>query len=101
MQWAACLHVEPLLCNTFIRKSCSCVKGRGTHDFINLLRKDLQDYEGTYYFVQLDAHHFFLSIKHDLMKERLRAKIKDKKLLAFLDEFIDSYYQGMPLGVKI
>ena len=101
MQWAACLHVEPLLCNTFIRKSCSCVKGRGTHDFINLLRKDLHDYEGTYYFVQLDAHHFFLSIKHDLMKERLRAKIKDKKLLAFLDEFIDSYYQGMPLGVKI
>lgn len=101
MQWAACLHVEPLLCNTLIRKSCSCVKGRGTHDFIHLLRKDLQDYKGTYYFVQLDAHHYFPSILHDLMKERLRTKIKDKKLLGFLDEFVDSYYQGMPLGVKI
>jgi hypothetical protein len=35
------------------------------------------------------------------MKDRLRLKIKDKKLLGFLDEFIDSYNQGLPLGVKI
>ena len=102
MQWAACLQIEPLLCNTFIRKSCSCVKGRGTHDFINLLRKDLySDYKATYYFVQLDVHHFFMQIMHDLMKSHLRTKIKDAKLLRFLDEFIESYYQGMPLGVKI
>ena len=47
IQWAACLHVEPLLCDTFIRRSCSCVKGRGTHDFVDLLRKDMQDYKGT------------------------------------------------------
>ena len=101
IQWAACLHVEPLLCGTFIRRSCSCVKGRGTHDFVDLLRNDMQDYKGTYYYVQLDAHHFFQHIRHDLMKQRVRVKIKDPKLLRFLDEFIDSYYQGLPLGVKI
>lgn len=101
-QWASCLHVEPLLCDTFIRKSCSCVKGRGTHDFVNLLRKDLNSsYEDTYYFVQLDIHHFFPNINHELMKTSLRAKIKDPKLLRFLDEFIDSYPSGLPLGVKI
>lgn len=101
-QWASCLHVEPLLCNTFIRKSCSCVKGRGTHDFVNLLRKDLNSsYENTYYFVQLDVHHFFPNINHELMKASLRVKIKDPKLLRFLDEFIDSYPSGLPLGVKI
>lgn len=101
-QWASCLHVEPLLCNTFIRKSCSCVKGRGTHDFVNLLRKDLNSsYENTYYFVQLDVHHFFPNINHELMKVSLRVKIKDPKLLRFLDEFIDSYPSGLPLGVKI
>ena len=102
MQWAACLHVEPLLCGTYIRNSCSCVKGRGTHDFVNLLRSSLYaDYEGTYYFVQMDIHHFFPNIHHDLMKEHVRLKIKDPKLLSLLDEFIDSYYQGIPLGVKI
>lgn len=102
IQWASCLHVEPLLCNSFIRKSCSCVKGRGTHDFVDLLRKDLNSsYEDTYYFVQLDVHHFFPNINHELMKESLRVKIKDAKLLRFLDEFIDSYPSGLPLGVKI
>lgn len=101
-QWASCLHVEPLLCNTYIRKSCSCVKGRGTHDFVNMLRKDLNSsYENTYYFVQLDVHHFFININHELMKASLRVKIKDPKLLRFLDEFIDSYPSGLPLGVKI
>lgn len=101
-QWASCLHVEPLLCDTFIRKSCSCVKGRGTHDFVNLLRKDLNSsYEDTYHFVQLDVHHFFPNINHELMKTSLRAKIKDPKLLRFLDEFIDSYPSGLPLGVEI
>ena len=61
----------------------------------------MQDYQGTYYYVQLDAHHFFQHIRHDLMKQRIRTKKKDPKLLRFLDEFIDSYYQGLPLGVKI
>lgn len=102
IQWASCLHVEPLLCNTFIRRSCSCVKGRGTHDFVNLMRRDMDlYYEDTYYYVQLDAHHYFQHISHDLMMERLCMKIKDPKLLRFLDEFVRSYPQGLPLGVKI
>lgn len=101
-QWAPLLQTERLFTDTFIRRSCSCVKGRGTHDFINLLRKDLYaDPEGTWYFVQLDAHHYFQNIAHFLMKERVRTKIKDPKLLRFLDEFIDSFRQGLPLGVKI
>lgn len=102
MQWAPCNIIEPFLWSTYIRNTCSCVKGRGTHDFMRILSKRLQsDYLGTYYSVQLDAHHYFLLIVHSVMKERLRTKIKDPKLLAFLDEFIDSYLQGLPLGVKI
>lgn len=101
MQWAACLHVEPLLCNTYIRRSCACVKGRGTHDFVNLLRKALQEHYGTYYYVQLDAHHYFQHVCSNLMKDTVRRKIKDAKLLRFLDEIIGSYHQGLPLGIKI
>ena len=102
IQWAVCNYLEPYLWNTYIRNSCSCVKGRGTHDFLRLLRKRLDiDPAGTFYYVQLDAHHYFLTIDHHLMKDSLRKKIKDPKLLAFLDEFIDSYDPGLPLGVKI
>lgn len=35
------------------------------------------------------------------MKDRVRSKIKDPKLLRHLDEFIDSFRQGLPLGLKI
>jgi hypothetical protein len=102
MQWAVGNILEPILCDTFIRRSCSCVKGRGTHDFVNLLRKDMSLHpEDTYYFVQLDAHHYFQHLQPFLMKERLRAKVKDAKLLAFMDEFLDSYPHGIPLGLKI
>jgi hypothetical protein len=101
-QWAPLLQTERLLTDTFIRRSCSCVAGRGTHDFVNLLRRELTtDPAATWYHVQLDAHHFFENINHDLLKQRVRTKIKDAKLLRFLDEFVDSFRQGLPLGVKI
>ena len=101
IQWAALNRIEDLLCNTFIRRSCSCVKGRGTQDFVDLLRLDMNDVKGSYYFVQLDVHHFFLNISKDMMSGMLRLKIKDAKLLRFLDEIIYSYYMGLPLGIKI
>lgn len=101
-QWAVLLQIEKFLCDTYIRRSCSCVKGRGTHDFVNLLREELyKDPDGTRYFVQLDVHHYFPNIDHALMQDRVRDKIKDPKLLRFLDEFICSLPQGLPLGVKL
>ena len=102
IQWAVCNYLEPFLWSTYIRNTCSCVKNRGTHDFMRLLRARLDvDFMETFYFAPLDAHHYFQLIVHSLVKDKLRRKIKDPKLLAFLDEFIDSYLDGLPLGVKI
>jgi hypothetical protein len=102
IHWAALNHCEDFLYSTLIRNSCSCIKNRGTHFFVRRLRHDLfTSPEQTRYFVQLDIHHYFPSINHRLMKERYRRKIKDPKLLSFMDEFVDSYPQGLPLGVKI
>ena len=102
IQWMTLIVIEKLLCDTYIRNSCSCVKGRGTHDFVNLMRRDLKrDPDGTRYVYSIDIHHYFQNISHPLMKERLESKIKDKKLLHFLFEFIDSYWRGLPLGVKL
>lgn len=77
--------------------------GKGTHYFVKIEKKDLYyaPQKETYYFVQLDMHHYFLHIYHPLMKEKLERKIKDPKLLSFLFEIIDSFLQGLPLGIKI
>lgn len=100
VQWAQCNIIEKILTDTFIRQSCSCVPGRGTHDFMRLLQCELQDIERTRFFSHIDAHHYFELIDHTIMKARLRSKIKDPYLLKELDKVIDSYHQGLPLGTK-
>lgn len=101
-QWGYLNFLEKPLCDAYIRRSCSCVKGRGTHDFINMLYHYLYtDGHNILYEAQLDAHHFFQNIMGFLMKDILRRKIKDKKTLVFVEEFIDSHLQGLPLGEKI
>lgn len=103
IQWAASLQYEPYMISSLYWKSCSCVPGKGTHYFVKIEKKDLYyaPQKETYYFVQLDMHHYFLHIYHPLMKEKLERKIKDPKLLSFLFEIIDSFLQGLPLGIKI
>jgi hypothetical protein len=102
IQWAVLNQCEDFLYSTLIRNSCSCIKNKGTHFFVRRLKHDLYTYpEQTQYFVQLDIHHYFPSINHSIMKEKYRRKIKDPKLLSFMDEFVDSFQQGLPLGVKI
>lgn len=103
IQWAALLPVERWLMDTFYYRSPACVPRKGTHFYVrqemNELRRCTQ--EDLYYHVQLDVHHYFLNINHELMKLRIRDKIKDPVLLHFIDEFIDSFPCGLVLGVKL
>lgn len=103
IQWAALLPVESWLMDTYYYRSPACVPGKGTHFFIRKEMKELCScsQEEVYYHVQLDIHHYFPNINHDIMKRRYRDKIKDPKLLHFLDEFVDSSPQGLVLGVKL
>lgn len=103
IQWAASLQYEPYLLSSLYWKSCSCVPGKGTHYFVKIEKNELyySPQKETYYFVQLDIHHYFLHIAHPLMKQILLRKIKDRKLLNFIFEIIDSFVQGLPLGIKM
>ncbi len=103
IEWAAVLPVEKWLMDTFYFRSPACVPGKGTHFFVRQEMKELRrcSQKEVYYYVQLDIHHYFPNINHELMKQRYRTKIKDPILLGFLDSFVDSYPQGLILGVKL
>jgi hypothetical protein len=45
----------------------------------------------------MDIKKFYPSITHSILKDIIRKKIKDKKLLFLLDEIIDST-DGVPIG---
>jgi hypothetical protein len=61
------------------------------------VRKALSDIEGTKYCLKLDVKKFFPSIDNQILKNLLRRKFKDSRLLLLLDEIIDSA-KGVPIG---
>ena len=89
----------PIWRKVLTRDTFACIKGRGTHAARRRLKQMLsRDKEGTRYCLKVDVHHFYQSIPHDLLKETVRHKIKDARALALIDEIIDSWEEGLPLG---
>lgn len=96
--WAIMNILEPIWTNIFIKQSYSCVKDRGIHNLLKDLKKVLtKDKEGTKYCLKLDIVKFYPSIDHDILKQIIRRKIKDKRLLILLDNIINST-SGVPIG---
>lgn len=89
--------LEPIFVATFTTNTYSCIKKRGIHAAANALRKALRDIEGTQYCLKLDITKFYPNIDHDILKQLLRRKFKDRDLLWLLDEIIDST-TGLPIG---
>ncbi len=89
--------MEPIWVNTFIHSSYACIKGRGIHAGVRDVKKALKDVEGTKYCLSWDIKKFYPSIDNDIMKQKIRKKIGDARLLAVLDEIIDSA-EGLPIG---
>lgn len=95
-----------LLTKSFIYSNAACQVGKGTdfalNDFKKQLRKHYQHYGTDGYYLKCDVHHFFESINHDILKEKLRKKISDKHILFMLFEVIDSFGEvGLGLGSQI
>jgi retron-type reverse transcriptase len=90
--------LEPHFVNMFIRDTFSCIKGRGILDGVTRLKSTLQnDVPGTRYCLKLDVRKFFPSVDNSILKQLLRRKFKDARLLTLLDEIIDSA-PGVPIG---
>lgn len=90
--------LEPIWVSVFNQSTYSCIKNRGIHKCAKDVKKTLkQDPDGTRYCLKIDVRKFYPSINHDLLKQIVRRKIKDKRLLALLDEIIDSA-DGVPIG---
>lgn len=78
---------------SLINENVATRKGRGTHYGIKLLKKyliKLSKEEKTIYSLKIDIHKFFYSIDHNILKEILKTKIKDKNALNIINKIIDS-----------
>lgn len=89
--------MEPIWVSSFIKGTYSCIKKRGIHKALKDVKQALKDEVNTQYCMKLDIRKFYPSIDHNILKQIIRKKIKDQKLLNLLDEIIDSAV-GVPIG---
>jgi len=89
--------LESIWVSVFNTTTYSCIKGRGIHSVLRHLKRDLKDIDNTVYCLKMDVKKFYPSIDHEILKQIIRKKIKDVRLLQLLDEIIDSA-PGVPIG---
>ena len=89
--------LSPIWDRMFIFDSYACRKGKGQHKGSIRCMQMVRKYE---YCLQGDISKFYPSIRHDLLKEVIRKKIKDKEMLWLLDDIIDSTgtERNVPIG---
>ena len=93
--------IEDDLRKLFIANTYACIKGRGIHACLRDLNRALQkDKKGTRYCLKLDIHHYYDTIKHDILKRIIRKTYGDKRMLWLMDSIIDSTEgnEGIPIG---
>ena len=63
------------------------------------LRKWIKKYgRKRFYVFKFDIRHFYDSVDHDILKQKLERKIKDDQYLELLFALIDSFEAGLPKG---
>ncbi|MCK9577595.1 MAG: RNA-directed DNA polymerase [Clostridia bacterium] len=99
IQWAVLLQTIPYFTKGMYVFTCGSVPNRGTSYAKRYLERWLHnDFKGTRYCLKLDVHHFYQSVNHNCLKEMLKHKFKDGKLLKLFCQIIDSTEEGLPIG---
>jgi RNA-directed DNA polymerase len=94
---------------TFFFHSFSCRVGKGTHAGVDqlhkILRKVSNNGKQACFTLKMDVKRFFHSVDHCLLKDLLRQRIQDQRVLHIADCIIDSFSSqtdrhavGLPLG---
>jgi RNA-directed DNA polymerase len=91
--------IEPELERVAIFDSYACRTGKGLHRAIERTRAFVRRWR---WFLQLDVRKYFDSIDHEILRQRLERRFKDRALLELLGGLIDSYStspgKGLPIG---
>ena len=104
---AICSVIELIFEKKFIYDSYACRKGKGTHAGVDRVQKFIKRVNSNYYVLKCDVSKYFPSVNHEILKQIIREKIADKKLLQLLDKIVDSseeqnvqssLQKGIPIG---
>jgi hypothetical protein len=91
--------VAPIWLQRFDRDTYCGIPGRGIQAAADRVRHFMRkDPEGCRYCLKFDIRKFYPTVDHDVLKQLVRWKIKDRKVIALIDDLIDSTEAGIPIG---
>lgn len=92
----------PFFDRTFIADSYSCRIGKGTHKSLTRFKKFTyavsKNNSRNCWILKGDIRKFFANIDHDILKNILAEYITDTRTMRLLNEIINSFDRGLPLG---
>ena len=96
--------LKPMFYKGMYEHSYSAIPKRGPEKGMKAIRKWIEkDPKGCKYILKLDIKHFFATIPHEKLKEKLAKNIHDDEFLKILYDLIDSYdsYEGEDLPYEV
>lgn len=96
-------HAVVLACRAPFRRgmyahSVGCIEGRGIHHIVRYVSRWLRRDHNSQYFVKLDIRRQYDSTDPTRLKARMRRLIRDRRMLALIDEIIDSTPYALATG---
>ena len=91
----------PSLIPCLIDQNVASRTGMGTSkalEYFNSYRNICNYKYKDYYVLKCDIKGFFYNIDHEILKEKLKGRIKDKDALKIIFDIIDSEESGIPIG---
>lgn len=87
----------PIWQSSFINDSYACIPGRG---LLSASQRTMVFMRRNKYVLQCDVRKFFPSINHEIMKNIVKRKIHDRRLVRVISEVIDSVggEKNLPIG---
>lgn len=89
--------IGDILTSSLIRDTFQSIKGRGTHDAAERVKKSTRGVGCPGYALKVDVRKYYPSIDNDTMKLCVRKKIKCPDTLWLIDDIINSA-EGLPIG---
>lgn len=100
---AAMLPYEQSVYDRIVWQSPAVRPGLGNHAMFRFLRNDLysSSQEEVMFNFTLDIHHYFPLMDHTILYHRIDRFFKPGHVRTLLYRVVDSYAQGVPLGIKV
>ncbi len=86
--------IEPKVNASLIPGAFACIKGRGLHYGVRMLKKMLRRHKEWKWFWKTDFKKFYQSIPHELIEEELSSLFKDKHFIALMRIALFNYESG-------